>query len=59
MTVGLPLLGIGLACIMIVFALAIWYLMASMRSYEERRDHEEAQRMATQPWDSAGGRANR
>jgi len=59
MNMELPHLGIGIAGIILLVALAIWYLAVSMRSDTARRDHEETKRLADQPWDSADGRANK
>jgi hypothetical protein len=59
MTVGLPLLGIGVAAIALLVGFAAWYLAVSLFANEERREEREAKRMADQPWDSADGRANR
>jgi len=58
MNMELPHLGIGIASIILLVALAIWYLAVSMRSDTKRRD-QETKDLADQPWDSADGRANR
>ena len=60
MTVGLPLLGIGIALIALLVGFAVWYLAVSICANEDApRRTMEAKRMANQPWDSAGERANR
>ena len=59
MTVGLPLLGIGIALVALLIGFAVWYLAVSICDNESRRDEVEAKRMADQPWDSGGERANR
>lgn len=59
MTVGLPLLGIGIALIALLVGFAVWYLAVSICANETRRDELQAKRMADQPWDNAGERANR
>jgi hypothetical protein len=59
MTTGIPLLAIGLASIALLLVLAICYLALSMRAHDEQRESMEARRLAAQPWDSAGERANR
>jgi len=59
MAMELPPLGIGIVSIVLLVALAIWYLAVSMRSDTTRREDQEAKRIADQPWDSADGRANR
>lgn len=59
MTLGLPLLGIGIALIALLVGFAVWYLAVSVFSNEARREERETRRLADQPWDSAGERANR
>ena len=59
MTVGLPLLGIGIALVALLIGFAVWFLAVSICANETRRDELEAKRMAHQPWDGAGERANR
>ena len=54
MTVGLPLLGIGIALIALLVGFAVWYLAVSICANETRRDEVEAKRIADQPWDSGG-----
>ena len=58
-TLGLPVLGIGIAIIALLVGFAVWYLAVSICSNETRREEMETKRMADQPWDSADGRANR
>lgn len=59
MTLGLPLLGIGIALVALLIGFAVWYLAVSISANETRRDEVEAKRLADQPWDSGGERANR
>lgn len=59
MTLELPLPGIGIGTIALVVGIVIWYLAFSMRSHEAHREDVAAKRMADQPWDGAGERANR
>lgn len=59
MTVGLPLLGIGIALIALLVGFAVWYLAVSVFSNDARREERETKHLAKQPWDSAGDRANR
>jgi len=59
MTAGLPLLGIGIALVALLIGFAVWYLAVSICASGTRRDELETKRMASQPWDSAGERANR
>jgi len=53
------LLGIGIALIALLVGFAVWVLAVSICANETRRDELEAKRMAHQPWDGAGDRANR
>ena len=59
MTLGISLLGIGIATIALLVGFAAWYLAVSLFANEEQREEQEAKRRAQQPWDSAGERANR
>jgi len=59
MTLELPLLGIGIALVALLIGFAVWYLAVSISANETRRDEVEAKRLADQPWDSGGERANR
>lgn len=59
MTAGLPMLGIGIALVALLIGFAVWVLAVSICANETRREELEAKRMAEQPWDSAGERANR
>ena len=59
MTIGLPLLGIGIAIVALLVGFAVWVLAVSICSNETQREEQEAKRMANQPWDAAGERANR
>ena len=59
MTLELPLLGIGIALVALLIGFAVWYLAVSICANETRRDEVEAKRIADQPWDSGGERANR
>ena len=59
MTLGISLLGIGIAAIALLVGFAAWYLAVSLFANEEHREEREAKRRAQQPWDSAGERANR
>lgn len=55
------LLGFGLSVIAVIVALALWYLSASTRPSDKRRDERETRRISQQPWDaqSSDGRGNR
>ena len=59
MTLELPLLGIGIALVALLIGFAVWYLAVSICANETRRDEVEAKRIADQPWDNGGERANR
>ena len=54
----LPVLGF-LVTLALMVGIVLWVLSVSGRSGDERRKQREANRIAHQPWDSAGGRANR
>jgi len=58
MAIDLPFLSFVVAVALFV-AIALWYLSASTKSSERRRTERETRRIAQQPWDGAGGRANR
>ena len=51
-------LGLGIVIVLAV-GLALWYFSSATRENEKRREAVKTRRMAHQPWDSAGGRANR
>jgi hypothetical protein len=53
------LLGIGIAIIALLVGFGVWFLAVSIGSNQARREEQEAKRIADQPWDSAGERANR
>ena len=58
MAIDSSFLGFVLAVVLFV-ALALWYLSSSTKSNERRRTERETRRISQQPWDGAGGRANR
>ena len=60
MNFQLPLLGLGIVIALIV-VMAIWFISASSRAIDKRREELKAKRVAYQPWDaqSADGRGNR
>ena len=58
MAIDSSFLGFVLAVVLFV-ALALWYLSSSTKSNERRRTERETRHISNQPWDSAGGRANR
>ena len=51
-------LGFVVAVVLFV-GIALWFLSSSTKSSERRRAERETRHIAHQPWDSAGGRANR
>ena len=58
MTIDSSFLGFVAAVVLFV-AIALWYLSTSTKSSERRRTERETRRISSQPWDGAGGRANR
>lgn len=58
MSIGLPVVVLGIVLALIV-GIVLWIFFLSSRSEEKRRDEQIAKRAAQQPWDAAGGRANR
>jgi len=57
---GISTTTLGLALIIIlVVALALWFMSTFSRANEERREETKSRHLAHQPWDSADGRANR
>ena len=59
MTVGMSMLGIGIAAIALIVGCAVWYLAVPLFANEKRREDRGEKRIAHQPWHSAGERANR
>jgi len=55
---NLSFLGLVVAVVLFV-ALAVLYLAASTKTSERRREARTTKHLAQQPWDAAGGRANR
>jgi len=58
MIIDTSFLGFVVAVVLFV-AIALWFLSSSTKSSERRRTERETRHIAAQPWDSAGGRANR
>lgn len=58
MSIGLPVLVLGIVLALIV-GIVLWTFFASSRSDDKRREEQKAKHAAHQPWDAAGGRANR
>jgi hypothetical protein len=60
MSIGLPVLVLGIVLALIV-GIVLWTFLASSRSGEKRREDLKAKRDSHQPWDAdaADGRANR
>jgi hypothetical protein len=58
MAIDSTFLGFVVAVVLFV-AIGLWFLSSSTKSSERRRTERETRHIASQPWDSAGGRANR
>jgi lipopolysaccharide export LptBFGC system permease protein LptF len=58
MSIGLPVLVLGIVVALMV-GIVLWVFTASSRSSEKRREDLRAKHASHQPWDAAGGRANR
>jgi len=59
MAIDSSFLGFVVAVVLFV-AIALWYLSTSTKSSERRHTERETRHLSShQPWDSAGGRANR
>ena len=58
MSIGLPVLVLGIVLV-VMFGIVLWIFFVSSRSGERRREDLKAKRASHQPWDAAGGRANR
>ena len=58
MEISATTLGIAII-IVLVAALALWFMSTYSRVSEERREETKSRHLAHQPWDSADGRANR
>ena len=58
MSIGLPVLVLGVVLVA-MFGIVLWSFFASSRSGDKRREELKAKCASHQPWDAAGGRANR
>jgi len=58
MAIDLQFVSFIVAVVLFV-AIGIGYLFGSTRPKTRRREEIETRRIASQPWDGAGGRANR
>ena len=58
MSIGLPVLVLGIVLALIV-GIVLWTFFASSRADDRQREEQKAKHASHQPWDAAGGRANR
>ena len=58
MQLDITFLSLVVAAVLFV-GIAILYLSISTKSSERRREERVTKHIARQPWDAAGGRANR
>jgi hypothetical protein len=57
---GLDLSFLSLVVAVVLFVgIAVLYLSAATRTSERRREERTTKHISRQPWDAAGGRANR
>jgi uncharacterized membrane protein YdjX (TVP38/TMEM64 family) len=59
MNMEISFMGFVLLVIALTVGLALWYLSATTRGNDRRREDRETRYVARQPWDDADGRANR